>query len=196
MKKKFSDVYQFKVTLLGVRPPIWRRIQVPESYTFWDLHVAIQDAMGWEDYHLHEFEIASLQPGSRVNIGIPEGGYDGDILPGKTQKIADYFSLENQSAHYTYDFGDNWEHEIKLEKILPREDKKYPICIDGKRACPPEDCGGVWGYEEFLEIIKDPDHEEYEEMLDWVGGEFDPEHFDTKEVVFDDPGKRLKMTEE
>lgn len=101
--------------------------------------------------------------------------------------------MENPSAYYVYDFGDSWEHEIRLEKILPREKRKYPACIAGKRACPPEDCGGIWGYEEFLEIIKDPEHEEYEDMLDWVGGEFDPEHFDIEDVQFDDPVQRRKM---
>jgi len=110
------------------------------------------------------------------------------------QKIADWFSMENRIANYTYDFGDNWEHKIQLEKILPWDKNiEYPACIAGKRACPPEDCGGIWGYKEFLEAINNPDHEEHEEMLEWVGGEFDPEHFDVKEVSFDDSDKRRKF---
>ncbi|MDI3524632.1 MULTISPECIES: plasmid pRiA4b ORF-3 family protein [unclassified Kosmotoga] len=193
MKKKFDHVYQFKITLKGIKPPIWRRIQVPETYTFWDLHVAIQDAMGWLDYHLHEFEIINPSTGLKVNIGIPDEDFGRDVLPGWKQKIADYFSMENPKANYTYDFGDNWEHKIELEKILPREKGvTYPVCIKGKRACPPEDCGGVWGYEELLEAIKDPAHERHEELLEWLGEDFDPEHFDVNEVSFDDPNKRLK----
>ncbi|MFQ5794054.1 MAG: plasmid pRiA4b ORF-3 family protein [Candidatus Bipolaricaulia bacterium] len=193
MKKKFNQVYQFKITLEDSKPPIWRRIQVPQTYTFWDLHVAIQDSMGWVDYHLHEFEIIDPANGV-VRIGIPEGDFDREVLAGWRQKIADYFSMENRLAGYVYDFGDNWVHKIQLEKILPREKNiNYPICIKGKRACPPEDCGGIWGYEELLETIKNPNHEEYEEMLEWLGGEFDPEHFDVKEVSFDDPDKRRKM---
>jgi len=194
MKKKFDQVYQFKITLRDIKPPIWRRIQVPETYTFWDLHVAIQDAMGWSDYHLHEFEMVDPSTGLKVNIGMPDEDFGREILLGWKQKIADYFSVENRSADYTYDFGDNWEHIIKLEKILPRDKNvDYPICIAGKRACPPEDCGGIWGYENFLEIINDPDNEEYQDMIEWVGGEFDPEHFDVKEVSFDDPDKRRRI---
>lgn len=194
MKKKFNQVYQFKITLKGIKPPIWRRIQVPETYTFWDLHVAIQDAMGWSDYHLHEFEVNDLSTGLKQNIGIPDEDFGREVLPGWKQKIADYFSMENPKADYVYDFGDNWEHIIQLEKILPREKGvNYPICIKGKRACPPEDCGGIWGYEEFLEAIKDPKHQEHEEMLEWIGGEFNPEHFDIEEVVFDDPDKRRRI---
>ncbi|KYK32523.1 MAG: plasmid pRiA4b ORF-3 family protein [Theionarchaea archaeon] len=193
MKKKFNTVYQFKISLQGIKPPIWRRIQVPEPYTFWDLHVAIQDAMGWHDCHLHEFEVINPSTGSPVNIGTPYEDSGKGILPEEKQKIVDYFTMENPSAYYVYDFGDSWEHEIRLEKILPREKRKYPACIAGKRACPPEDCGGIWGYEEFLVIIKDPEHEEYEDMLDWIGGEFDPEHFDIKDVQFDDPVQRRKM---
>ncbi|MBU3968255.1 MAG: plasmid pRiA4b ORF-3 family protein [Euryarchaeota archaeon] len=194
MKKKFDQVYQFKITLQGIKPPVWRRIQVPETCTFWDMHVAIQDVMGWSDYHLHEFEIMNPSTGLEVNIGLPDDEFGRKVLVGRNQKIADYFSMENPLADYFYDFGDNWEHKIKLEKILPREKTvDYPICIKGKRACPPEDVGGIGGYEDFLEIIKNPDHEEYEEMLEWAGGEFDPEYFDCEEVSFDDPGKRLKM---
>lgn len=193
MKKKFERVYQFRITLKGSKPPIWRRIQVPETYTFWDLHVAIQDAMGWKDYHLHVFEVVDPSTVINVKIGIPEEEYE-ETLPGWKQRIADYFSTENESANYTYDFGDNWEHKIQLEKILSRErDVDYPVCIGGKRACPPEDCGGVRGYEEFLDAIKNPKHEEHEEMLEWVGGEFDPEHFDVGEIVFDDPDERRKI---
>ena len=196
MKKKFNQVYQFKITLEDSKPPIWRRIQVPETYTFWDLHVAIQDAMGWSDYHLHEFEMVNPSTGLKANIGIPvpDELYGREVLLEWKQKIADYFSMENQSADYVYDFGDSWEHKIQLEKILLREkDINYPICIKGKRACPPEDCGGIWGYAELLEIIRNPEHEEYEEMLEWLGGEFDSEHFDVEEVGFDDPDKRRKM---
>ena len=193
MKKKFNQVYQFKITLQGIRPPIWRRIQVPETYTFWDLHVAIQDAMGWSDYHLHEFRILNPSTGLEVNIGLPDEELDKEILTDWNQKIADYFTMENSSADYIYDFGDNWEHKIQLEKILPREQNvNYPVCIKGKRACPPEDCGGIGGYYNLLEIISDPENEEYEEMMEWVGGKFDPEHFDVKEVSFDDPDKRRK----
>ena len=195
MKKKYNQVYQFKITLEGIRPPIWRRIQVPETYTFLDLHVAIQDAMGWSDYHLHLFEVGDPSTGMKIEIGIPEKefGEYGETLQERNKKIADYFSMENRTADYVYDFGDNWEHKIQLEKILPREKNvNYPVCIKGKRACPPEDCGGIWGYEELLEIIKNPEHEEHEEMLEWLGGEFDPEDFDVEEVSFDDPDKRRK----
>ncbi len=193
-KKKYSRVYQFKITLEGIKPPIWRRIQVPETYTFWDLHVAIQDAMGWEDYHLHEFEVVNPSTGLKENIRIPAEASGTEVLSERKQKIADYFSMENRTASYVYDFGDGWEHKIQLEEILPREKGvKYPKCINGKRACPPEDCGGVWGYADLLEIIKDPEHEEYEEMMEWLGGSFDPEHFDVNEVSFDDPDKRYKF---
>ncbi|MGD2248460.1 MAG: plasmid pRiA4b ORF-3 family protein [Candidatus Methanofastidiosia archaeon] len=192
MKKEFNSVYQFKVTLQNSKPPIWRRIQVPETYNFWDLHVAIQDAMGWYDYHLHEFEIESPAGGSPVRIGVPFEGAE-EVLPEEDQKIVDYFSLENPYAYYVYDFGDCWEHKIQLEKICPREDITYPVCIKGKRACPPEDCGGIWGYEELLEIIKNPKHEEYEDMMEWLDKEVDPEHFDPREVIFDDPDERFKI---
>ncbi len=196
MRKKYDRVYQFKITLKHIRPPIWRRIQVPETYSFWDLHVAIQDAMGWLDYHLHQFEMVNRSTGMKVEIGMPDEEFDWDreVLPDWKQKIADYFSMENPSADYAYDFGDDWQHKIQLEKILPRErNVSYPICIKGKRACPPEDCGGTWGYQDFLEIIKNPNHQEHEEMLEWAGGEFDPEHFHVKEVSFDDPDERRKI---
>jgi hypothetical protein len=195
MKTNFNQIYQFKISLNGSKTPIWRRIQVPETYSFWDLHVAIQDAMGWDDYHLHEFEMINPVTDVEVVIGIPnkDDSFFREVLPGWEQKIAEYFTTENPSALYTYDFGDDWVHNIKLEKILPREKNiDYPVCIKGKRACPPEDCGGIWGYEELLEIIHEPKHEEYEEMLEWVGEEFDPEHFDVKEICFNDPNKCLR----
>ncbi len=199
MRKKFNQVYQFKISLNEIKPEIWRRIHVPETYTFWDLHVAIQDAMGWLDYHLHEFEILSPSTGNKVFIGIPDEEFDEDreVLPGWAYKMADYFSLENAVADYRYDFGDFWEHKIKLEKILPREKSiPYPRCVAGKRACPPEDCGGVPGYEDFLQIIMDPQHEDYQQMLEWAGENLDPERFDPSKVRFDDPKKRFKIAME
>ena len=197
MKKKYDQVYQLKITLKGTKPPIWRRIQVPETYNFWDLHVAIQDSMDWEDYHLHEFTLLSPKTGRKVKIGIPsdeDADYGWEVLADWNQKIAHYFSLDNSKADYVYDFGERWEHSIKLEKILPRETGvAYPRCIGGKRACPPEDCGGIGGYAEFLEAIGDPANELHEDMLDWVGGSFDPDDFDPNDVEFEDPDSRFKL---
>lgn len=195
MKKTPSNIYQFKITLLGVRPQIWRRIEVPETYTFWDLHVAIQDAMGWLDCHLHEFEIP--KPGTRHpdHIGIPgdEWGDDRTVLEGWHVPIARYFTLKNPIALYNYDFGDGWEHQVRLEAIVqPEPRRKYPRCLDGARACPPEDVGGVSGYWDFLKAIKNPKHPEHQELLEWAGGSFDPERFDPTRVRFDNPKTRLK----
>lgn len=191
MKKQYHQVYQFKITLEEIDPPIWRRIQVPETYSFWDLHVAIQDSMGWTDSHLHQFEIKNPVTGAEVEISIPDEEWEDESLAGWEVKIADYFSMKNPQALYIYDFGDNWEHTIKLEKILPRDEKvEYPICLEGERACPPEDCGGVWGYVDLLETISDPDNEEYEDTIEWLGDDFDPEYFDPVDVYFDDPDER------
>lgn len=189
--QKSTHVYQFKISLENIKPLIWRRIQVPETYTFWDLHVAIQDSMGWLDYHLHQFDLINPQIRRKEGIGIPDEDGELDILPGWEFPISSYFSLENKKADYLYDFGDGWEHMIVLEKILPQEQgSRYPICIAGERACPPEDCGGTWGYENLLEIIKDKKHEEYKRMMQWLGGKFNPEEFLPENVVFDDPKER------
>jgi hypothetical protein len=139
MRKKFEKIYQFKISLKGIKPSLWRRIQVPEIYTFWDLHVAVQDAMGWQDCHLHDFAIRNPRSHAKERIGIPDEDdeFELGILPGWALYIADYFSIKNSTATYVYDYGDNWEHAVKLEKILPRVKKtKYPRCIAGKRACP------------------------------------------------------------
>ena len=199
MKMKFKNIYQFKITLKGIKPPIWRRIQVPETYTFWDIHVAIQDSMGWSDYHLHQFEILDPSKGKKVLIGIPDEEFNcfTKTLPDWKQKISRYFSVENSKANYEYDFGDGWEHIVKLEKILPKDETiSYPVCIAGKRKCPPEDCGSTPGYENILRLMNNPEDEEYESMIEWLGGRFDPEDFNFKDVTFDDPDERLKMAME
>jgi len=191
-KKTFENVYQFKITLQEIRPPIWRRIQVPETYSIWDFHVAIQDAMGWTDSHLHEFQMKDPKSHAEVEIGFPSEFAPGILLSWETA-MADFFAINNPRAVYTYDFGDDWRHMVILEKILPKEPGiRYPRCIKGKRACPPEDIGGVWGYEEYLEKLRNPDaRDEDDEYCDF---DFDPEHFSCGEVVFDDPEERLKQS--
>ncbi len=195
--KEFNNIYQFKISLKGIKPKIWRRIQVPENYSFWDLHVAIQDVMGWFDCHLHQFHVNNQVTGGPEFIGIPNDDKFEDevpILPGWEMFISDFFSLNKKNFLYEYDFGDSWNHDIFLEKILSKKpDTIYPICLAGERACPPEDCGGSYGYEDFIKIIKDPQHKEYKNMMKWSGGNFDPELFDPSEVVFTNPKSRLKM---
>ena len=197
----FSRIYQFKVVLQDAKPPIWRRIQVPESYNFWDLHCAIQDAMGWSDCHLHSFTVRrdQKQPLSAdIHIGIPSEDDFEKILPGWDVPVKKYYTKEGQQSLYWYDFGDDWKHTVLLEKVLPRDiGAKYPQCIAGKRACPPDDCGGVWGYEELLETVKSKRGARYKELVEWLGlekgEEFDSETFRPEEVGFDNPVERLKL---
>ena len=193
MTRGISKVFQFKIILNDITPLVWRLIEVPEKYSFWDLHVAIQDAMGWEDYHLHSFDMADPVTGKKVTIGIPSEDFYDEIptLPGWEVNIKDYFNEQGVSAEYLYDFGDGWEHTVRLEDIVHREKgMRYPRCVAGERHCPPEDCGGVGGYENFLEVIRDPEDEDHEAMLEWIGGSFDPESFDARKVKFDNPDKR------
>ena len=197
MTKKALNVYQFKITLLEIKPLIWRRIHVLETYSFWDLHVAIQDAMGWQDYHLHEFTILNPTTNTNVIIGVPyedDDFYEREVIPGWAHYIRGFFSLKNPKAKYEYDFGDGWEHDIVLEAILPKDPQiKYPQCLGGARSCPPEDCGGSRGYAELLKILKKPRHPEYEGTKTWVGDRFHPENFDAARVRFENPNKRWKV---
>jgi len=192
-----AEIYQFRISLLEIAPAIWRTIQVPGTYSFWDLHVAIQDSMGWLDYHLHLFRLTKPGADAVVQIGIPDDdAFEGDepILPGWAIPIAGYFTRPGAAARYEYDFGDSWEHEVTLEAIVPRQTKKrYPACLAGERRCPPEDCGGVRGYEDLMAVMHDPSHEEYESTLRWLGGRFEPERFDPGKVKFDNPRKRWEL---
>lgn len=174
-----KSVYQLKVTLNGSKPPIWRRVLVSENITLDSLHEILQIVMGWENYHLHMFTLDGQI------YGDPEDDEYGDLgTQNETRYRLNQLSLREKSKFsYEYDFGDSWDHTLLVEKILaPEKGAQYPVCIKGKRACPPEDVGGVWGYEEFLEAIADPENEEHDEYLEWIGGEFDPEAFDLDEI--------------
>ncbi|MDF5736634.1 MULTISPECIES: IS1096 element passenger TnpR family protein [unclassified Nostoc] len=176
-KKSASNqtIYQLKITLKNIRPPIWRRIQVLSSTTLEQLHLIVQEVMGWDNYHMHQFSIAG------IDYGQPQPEFN--VRSEKTVKLSQVVKDEKSKFFYTYDFGDSWEHEILVEKELPSTpDTNYPVFITGKRACPPEDCGGSWGYAELLEIISDPSHPEYEERMEWVGESFNPDTFDINDV--------------
>jgi hypothetical protein len=185
---------QFKITLRDIKPPIWRRIIVPEIYSFWDLHVAIQDSFGWLDCHLHAFE---LKDTARTQIGIPDpdGGDLTEMKPGWKIKLKKHFTKEGIKLKYLYDFGDGWEHDVEFEGIVDKE-TWAPVCVEGKRACPPEDCGGIGGYEDFCRIMKAKKGNEYREMKEWYGEDYDPEKFDADKVKFDDSQTRLEQMQE
>jgi Plasmid pRiA4b ORF-3-like protein len=179
--KAKTKVYQLKITLKDTKPPVWRRVLVPNC-TLDKLHDVIQAAMGWDNYHLHEFEIG----GERYTD--PESAGEMDAEVDAESELDGLITKEKSKFTYNYDFGDDWRHEILVEKILPPgEGVGFALCVDGKRACPPEDCGGPWGYLDFVDAISDPSHEQHKELLEWVGGEFDPEEFDPEEV-----NKRLR----
>ena len=165
-------VYQMKVTLKGIRPPVWRRIQVTSDMTLKVFHKTIQIIMDWEDEHLHGFIIKGL------SYGTAEDGFGVDE---KKVRLNSLNLQEKDKFIYLYDFGDNWEHTILVEKILPMDEKShYPICLMGKRSCPPEDWGGPYRYQDLLDIIKDPEDPEYEEALDCLGEDFAPEWFEVE----------------
>ncbi len=194
VRRPFKNIFQIKITLLETDPPVWRRIQIPETFTFYDLHVAIQNAMGWTDSHLHLFEIEYDDgPEKRVRIDAPYCVEDieGDrILLTTEVALSEYFCGPGDKMMYTYDFGDNWKHEVILEEVFHRELKvKYPRCLAGELACPPEDCGGVPGYYECIKALKK--HDNSHGLLEWLGS-WRPEGFNPKKVVFESPRKRLK----
>ncbi|MFI4957103.1 MAG: plasmid pRiA4b ORF-3 family protein [Gammaproteobacteria bacterium] len=184
---------QFKITLQDIQPPIWRCIQLSDLCTFWDLHVAIQDAMGWTDTHLHHFIVNNPIDNGKQYMGIPDDEFDTcNTLPGWEYRVRDYLAI-NDSFPYEYDFGNGWEHLIQYEGVREKTPGiKYPLCIDGERACPPEDVGGPHGFDHFLEIITNKGHPEYRSYLEWVGGKYDPGKFNPKKVKFDNPSKRWK----
>lgn len=171
-------IYQFKITLLGSQPPIWRRIQV-EDCTLDDLHEHIQAAMGWTNSHLHQFDIQGECYGDPDLMGGGFDDFDGsDSTRTKLSKILPTTG-KRFTFKYEYDFGDSWEHEILFEGRVAADPKvQCPVCLEGQRACPPEDCGGVWGYDDLLNALRDKKHERHEDLLDWLGGEFNPEAFD------------------
>ena len=174
--KKHRAVYQFKVTLRQIHPPIWRRIQVWEDATLAQLHRVLQMVMGWEDCHLHEFRISG-------NIyAVPGLNDERKIIDVKRTRIRDVIQHVGTEFEYVYDLGDYWQHDLLLEDILPlAPDALYPRCIAGERNCPPEDVGGSAGYEDYLEAMADPEHEEHEDMILWRGP-FDPEAFSVEKI--------------
>ena len=189
-----AQILQFKITLRDITPAVWRRIQVPGNYSFWDLHVAIQDAMGWTDSHLHMFRLQNSE-GSKIRmLGLPDPDGEVQIEAGWNVDLAGHFLRAGDLLYYEYDFGDGWEHEILFEGRPDANQKtKYPHCLEGARACPPEDCGGVPGYEDLINATRDPNHERHEELVEWHGGVINPEEFDAESVDFDDPRERLKL---
>lgn len=188
--------HQFLIVLAGSEPLIWRRIQVPETATYWDLHVAIQDAMSWQDCHLHEFTIGSPAGGDPIVVGLPSDEGDGQTLVASWDRaIADDFARgdEGIAARYLYDFGDEWAHGLVFEGSHPIEgDFRHARCLGGARRAPPEDCGGLTGYENLVQALADPRHPDHHVMRQWVPAAFDPDAFDPSEVKFTDPARRLR----
>jgi hypothetical protein len=175
-----SDEMILKVTLRGIRPPIWRRIRIADDTTLSKLHQVIQLAMGWEDAHLHEFQIGDRRYGEPSDEGWPGAAR---TYSENNVKLASLVDQGIMQFRYLYDFGDGWEHQVVVEKVQPLDpDQQYPSLTGGKRACPPEDCGGVYGYLRLFEVLADPTDEEHAELTEWVGGSFDPEHFDLQSV--------------
>lgn len=177
----FARVHQLKVTLRGIQPRVWRRVVVAASEPLHHLHEVIQAAFGWYNSHLHMFDVDG------VDYGIP---HPDDWTPVEDERRVPISQIIGaRKLVYTYDIGDAWTHDIMVEKTFevgdPDTPSTVPDCIGGSRACPPEDCGGPWGYQELLSVLADSNHPERQGRLDWLGGDFDPEHFDPREFAED-----------
>jgi hypothetical protein len=173
--------YVLRVSIKETTPPIWRSLSVPADCTLGDLHEILQIAFGWDNDHMHSFTVNSVQYGMMDM----DFDYGDDMADEDSVCLYDLNLHARQKFSYLYDFGDSWEHEIRVSKIIPPEDEKRdvtrPRCLGGQRAGPLEDSGGVWGYQSMLEILKDPNHEQYEETHEWTG-DFDPEYFSPEEI--------------
>ena len=198
-----AQIYELKIMLRRSKPPIWRRVAVAADMCLSDLHQVIQVVMGWGNYHLHQFVVRNRQPKptreylaslswqeryERLKIcrdrcwSDPRMEVEG-AEDERKMMLCELAPAVKSKFIYEYDFGDGWEHEIKVVKIgPPAEGVNYPVCLAGKLACPPEDCGGIWGYYDMLEALKDPKHEQHKEFVEWIGRKFDPERFDLEKV--------------
>jgi hypothetical protein len=204
-QRDHESIHELKIRLAGSRPPIWRRVAVPSDATLAELHEIVQIAMGWLDCHLHQFrlktgaqrpaarevrqlmfagkwdEVARLMRVDRTFTDLRVEDMDGEDERRFT--ISELCPQPKNKIIYEYDFGDGWEHTITVEKVhLPQESIRCPVCLKGKRACPPEDCGGIWGYYDMLEAVADPKHSEHATWRGWLPEDFDPEAFDLEEV--------------
>jgi len=176
MARAAHKLLQLKVTLTGSKPPIWRRLIISNMVSLNQFHHVLQIAMGWESYHLHQFEAH----GATYHEEDSESEFDlEDALDERKFKLHQLLDQEKDTITYTYDFGDDWKHKIVVEKVLPWDpNTPQPRVIKAKGACPPEDVGGIWGYYDFLAAVKDRKNPDHEEMLDWCGGKFDPNDYD------------------
>lgn len=179
-KKKSTPeepIYQLKISLKDSKPPIWRRVLVAGNTPLNQFHQILQIVMGWRGGHLHQFVIAGQ------TFAVPHEEDWEPVADERKVTLSQCIPGEKFKFRYEYDFGDDWQHVILVEKILPlNPDEQYPMCIKGKRACPPEDCGGIWGYSDFLDAIGNPEHPEHQSMLEWAGGSFESEVFDMEAV--------------
>jgi hypothetical protein len=163
------QIFQLKVSLSDVTPAVWRRVLVPGGYTLDRVHRVFQYVMGWQDCHLHSFGVQYGEPDPDSDVTLR------DELDARLDAVV----TKGSRLRYTYDFGDWWEHDVTVEDVFGADpDERYPICLDGERAAPPEDVGGPFGYRLFLAAFADPTHPDHESMRGWVAGTFDPEHFD------------------
>ena len=179
-KNSLTALYQVHVRLLYLEPAVWRRLWVPDTLTLAGLHKVLQAAMGWENSHLHEWEIE----GQRYGTSLDEYPTDKPAKLERGLRLADVLPGAGKSFMYTYDFGDNWQHVVTVEKFLKPDPElnTWPQCLGGENACPPEDVGGTGGYMDFLETMANPEHEEHKAMRRWFGGVFDPRAFDVNAV--------------
>ena len=188
LEERAKGIHQIKITLIGSKPNIWRRIQTYSDINLNKFHKILQVVMGWKEAHLYEFRLCGTY------YSLPDIENQDELSDQRDSRKIKLYQISHriidQIAHgdkadftYTYDLGDKWDHIIQFEKYLPIDiSKQYPICLNGKMACPPEDVGGISEYLRCLKIIKNPDHEQYKEIVDWIGGNFDPTFFSNYEV--------------
>lgn len=176
------SIHVLYVELVGIHPAIWRELHVRSDMRLSKLHDVLQAAFGWNDSHMHVFEDTSRQRyGHTAGETDAMGFGDAALRDEREYTVADIAPRARSLFGYIYDFGDDWVHRLRVKKVQPAEPgKRYPSCVAGARAAPPDDCGGISGYERLLDVLDDPEHEEHEDMLQWLGGPFYPEAFDLK----------------
>lgn len=197
MAKKYvqpTQIHELKITLCGSKPPIWRRFAVPSDMRLSDLHCVIQIVMGWDNSHLHQFIVSDRSRKEHRSLGksgwthrerrLSDTRFELEDIENENKvTLNELASAVKGKLIYEYDFGDSWEHLIEIVKIgLPEDKVKYPLCLAGKLACPPDDCGGIWGYYDMLEVLKNPKHKDYEDIRGWMPPGFKPERFNLEAI--------------